>query len=145
MKTVSVEVFDDGDDDGEETMLLRLTNTQGSTLGDGEAVGTIENADAMSRAWLARFGRTAWEQTLDAVEQRLGSAATRAAVAGRERRAADRAPELGYRRPGAVLRGPNVRGVNSCRLVMLALLPVARITNRPSRSARTSDSWYAFR
>ena len=39
----------------------------------------------------------------------------------------------------------NVRGVNSSRLVMLALLPVARITNRPSRSARTSDSWFAFR
>ena len=37
-----------------------------------------------------------------------------------------------------------MRGVNSFRLVMLALLPVARITNRPSRSARTSDSWYAF-
>ena len=27
-------------------------------------------------------------------------------------------------------------------VVMLALLPVAQITNRPSRSARTSESWY---
>ena len=94
-KTVAVPVLDDAHDEGEETLTLTLSNPSGALIADGEATGTIVNDDRMPRAWLARFGRTAWEHTLDAVERRLdgaGNAATRAAVAGREMRAATADP-----------------------------------------------------
>ena len=70
-KTVSVPVLDDAHDDGGETMTFTLSNAQGATIDDGEATGTIDNTDAMPKAWLARFGRTVASQVLDAVESRL--------------------------------------------------------------------------
>ena len=70
-KTVSVPVLDDAHDDGGETMTFTLSNAQGATIDDGEATGTIDNTDAMPKAWLARFGRTVASQVLDAVEGRL--------------------------------------------------------------------------
>ena len=45
-------------------------------LGDATAKGTIENSDAMPRAWIARFGRTVAEQVLDAVQSRMSAART---------------------------------------------------------------------
>ena len=86
-KTVAVAVLADAHDDGGETLTLALSNASGATISDAEATGTITNDDPMPKAWTARFGRTAWEHTLAAVEQRLRSArtpATRAAVAGHE-------------------------------------------------------------
>ena len=71
-KTVSVPVLDDGRDEGEETLTLRLTNAQGATIADGEAVGTIANSDPVQRMWLSRFGRTVGSQVVDAVAERLG-------------------------------------------------------------------------
>ena len=85
--TIDVTVLDDAHDEGEETFALRLSNAAGAELAGAEATGTIVNSDPMPRAWLGRFGRTAWEHTLDAVDQRLRSAripTARAAVAGRE-------------------------------------------------------------
>ena len=85
--TIEVTVLDDAHDEGEETFALRLSGAAGAELADAEATGTIANNDPMPRAWLGRFGRTAWEHTLGAVDQRLRSARTpvaRAAVAGRE-------------------------------------------------------------
>ena len=75
-KTVSVPVLDDGHDEGEETFLLTLSNPTGGNawLKDATAVGTIENSDAMPRAWLARFGRTVAEQVIEAVEGRFSAA-----------------------------------------------------------------------
>ena len=70
-KTVRVDVLDDSHDEGEETMRFRLSNANGAVIGDGEATGTIENSDAMPKAWLARFGRTVAEQVVDAAEVRL--------------------------------------------------------------------------
>ena len=70
-KTVSVAVLDDSHDEGSETMTLTLSNASGARIEDGEATGTIENSDAMPKAWLARFGRTVASQVLDAVEGRL--------------------------------------------------------------------------
>ena len=77
-KTVSVPVLDDGHDEGEETFLLTLSNPTGGNawLKDATAVGTIENTDAMPRAWLARFGRTVAEQVIDAVEGRFSASRT---------------------------------------------------------------------
>ena len=95
-RSIEVTVLDDAHDEGEETFALRLSNAAGAELADAEATGTIANSDPMPKAWLGRFGRTAWEHTLDAVDQRLRSAripAARAAVAGREVAAADTDPD----------------------------------------------------
>ena len=97
-QTIEVTVLDDAHDEGEETFTLRLSNAVGAELADAEATGTIANSDPMPRAWLGRFGRTAWEHTLDAVDQRLRSArtpATRTVVAGREMTAAGADPGAG--------------------------------------------------
>ena len=94
-QTIEVTVLDDAHDEGEETFTLRLSDAVGAELADAEATGTISNSDPMPRAWLGRFGRTAWEHTLDAIDQRLRSArtpATRAAVAGSEMTAAGADP-----------------------------------------------------
>ena len=95
---VAVSVLDDAHDEGEETFTLHLSNAVGAELADAEATGKIANSDPMPRAWLGRFGRTAWEHTLAAVDQRLRSArtpATRAAVTGREMTAAGADPGVG--------------------------------------------------
>ena len=57
-KTVEVALLDDAVDDGGETFRLLLSNPTGAVIADGEATGTIENADPMPSAWLVRFGRT---------------------------------------------------------------------------------------
>ena len=74
-KTVAVPVLQDGHDEGEETLTLTLSNPRGGNawLSDATAVGTIENSDAMPRAWLARFGRTVAEQVIEAVDGRFGT------------------------------------------------------------------------
>ena len=76
--TVSVLVYQDGHDEGEETFTLTLSNPQGGNawLADATATGTIENSDAMPRAWLARFGRTVAEQMVDAVDARFAAGRT---------------------------------------------------------------------
>ena len=72
-KTVSVPVLDDAHDDGGETFALTLSNVSGGNawLEDASATGTIENADAMPRAWIARFGRTVADQVIEAVQSRM--------------------------------------------------------------------------
>ena len=69
--TVEVAVMDDAHDEGSETLTFTLSNPSGAVIDDGEATGTITNADAMPKAWIARFGRTVAEQVLDAVAGRL--------------------------------------------------------------------------
>ena len=89
-RTVRVPVLDDVVDEGEETLVLRLTKASGARIADGEAVGTIENADPLPAAWLARFGRTAAGQVLAAVGERLrGGGQPQATVAGRRLQGAD--------------------------------------------------------
>ena len=72
-KTISVAVLDDAHDEGEETFSLRLSNASGANLGDGEATGTIENADLMPAALLARFGRATAEQVVTHIEERMAA------------------------------------------------------------------------
>ena len=94
-QAIEVTVLDDAHDEGEETFALRLSNAVGAEIEDAEATGTIVNSDPMPRAWLGRFGRTAWEHTLDAVDRRLRSAgnpATRTVIAGQEMTAAGADP-----------------------------------------------------
>ena len=79
-KTIAVPVLDDANDEGEETMTLRLSNASGANIADGEATGTITNSDPIQKMWLARFGRTVGSQVVDAVAERLGSPLTSAQV-----------------------------------------------------------------
>ena len=82
-KTVSVAVLDDSHDEGTETLTLTLTNPSGAYLADAVATGTIENTDAMPRAWMVRFGRTVGTQVVDALTQRLdGAGGSHVTVAG---------------------------------------------------------------
>ena len=105
-KTVRVAVLDDAHDEGEEKMGLVLYRASGAIRDDYVAVGTIENADPLPAAWLARFGRTAAGQVLAAVGERLrGGGQTQATVAGRRLQAADAAAvaaaQTGYERAWA--------------------------------------------
>ena len=76
-ETVSVPVVADDHDEGEETLILTLSNpTGGAWLKDATAIGTIENTGPMPRAWLARFGRTVASQVIDAVEGRFSASRT---------------------------------------------------------------------
>ncbi|MDE0333756.1 MAG: hypothetical protein OXI64_02265 [Defluviicoccus sp.] len=73
-KTVSVPVFDDGHDEGDERLTLTLSNPRPSSrvrLDDATAEGVIANADPVPRAWIGRFGRTVADQVLDAVDARM--------------------------------------------------------------------------
>ena len=86
-KTVNVPILDDSHDEGKETFTLRLSNASGARIGDGEATGTIENADLMPAALLARFGRATAEQVVEQVEERMAApreGGFRARLAGRE-------------------------------------------------------------
>ena len=82
-KTASVAVLDDSHDEGSETMQLTLSNASGARIADGEAMGTINNTDAMPRAWMVRFGRTVGSQVVDALSARLdGTSSSHVTVAG---------------------------------------------------------------
>ena len=64
-------VLDDSHNDGEET--LTLSNASSGVLSDATATGTIENHDAMPRALIARFGRTAAVHIVEQVEERVNA------------------------------------------------------------------------
>ena len=86
-KTIEVTVLDDAHDEGEETFTLALSNASGAWLEDAEATGTIENADLMPAALLARFGRATAEQVVEHVAERMAAPRERgfrARFAGRE-------------------------------------------------------------
>ena len=74
-KTVSVPVLDDAHDEGNEKMLLVLDRAEGVIREDYLGIGTIENTDPMPKAWLARFGRTASDHAVAAIEGRWRSGA----------------------------------------------------------------------
>ena len=82
-QSIAVTVLDDARDEGAESFTLRLRKPVGATLADATATGTIENDDALPRAWLARFGRTAAGHVLAAVGERLdGATGSQATIAG---------------------------------------------------------------
>ena len=74
-QTVSVTVLDDVLDDDGETVTLTLSTASAPTrITRDTATGTIENADPLPQAWLARFGRTVGTHVVDAVGERLRGA-----------------------------------------------------------------------
>ena len=72
-KTIEVAVLDDAHDEGEETFTLALSNASGAWLEGAEATGTIENANLMPAALLARLGRATAEQVVDHVAERMAA------------------------------------------------------------------------
>ena len=72
-KTINVKVLDDAHDEGEETFTLTLSDPTRARLSDAEATGTIENADLMPAALLARFGRATAEQVVEHIEERMAA------------------------------------------------------------------------
>ena len=109
-KSVHVAVVDDNHNDGNETMELVLSNAVGATIEDGTGTGTINNADPMPEAWLARFGRTVAEQVLDGVAGRL-----EARRRGKQGGDAGGPTARPLRRGGACRRGDVRRGRASVR------------------------------
>ena len=86
-KTVEIAVLDDARDEGGETFVLALSNASGARLEDAEATGTIENADLVPAALLARFGRASAEHVVEHVAERMAKPREpgfRARFAGRE-------------------------------------------------------------
>ena len=92
-KTIEVAILDDVHDEGEETFTVRLRDASPAYVAAGGritrpmATATIANADAMPRAWIARFGRTVAEQVIEAVESRMRApreAGAEASLAGRQ-------------------------------------------------------------
>ncbi len=79
-KTVSVPILNDALNEGRETFTLTLTNASGARIDDGEATGTIENADPLQTMWLSRFGRTVADHVAGAVSDRLANPMTGAQV-----------------------------------------------------------------
>ena len=82
-------MLDDTHDEGEETFVLALSNASGAWLEDAEATGTIENADLMPAALLARFGLATALHVMEQVEARLEASRAsgfRGRFAGRELR-----------------------------------------------------------
>ena len=118
-KKIRVGVLDDSHDEGEETLMLRLSNASSGRVTDGKATGTIENTDPLPRALLARFGRTAAVQVVEQVEARLEASREpgfRGRVAGRElRRGMERDIALGLirRLGGAAGVGRGVAGAGA--------------------------------
>ena len=117
-QTIEVGVLDDAHDEGEETLTLALSNASSGRLTDGEATGTIENADPLPRALLARFGRAAAVHVVEHVEERLAAPRApgfRGRFAGRElRRGMERDIALNFLRQlgGAAGAGPMGAGVH---------------------------------
>ena len=88
-KTIAVDVLDDAHDESEETFVLALSNVSGARLEDAEATGTIENADVLPAALLARFGRASAQHVVEHVEARMAQPREpgfRARFAGRDLR-----------------------------------------------------------
>ena len=71
--SIEVTVLDDEHNDDEETLTLTLSNASSGVLTDATATGTIENHDAMPRALIARFGRTAAVHIVEQVEARVNA------------------------------------------------------------------------
>ncbi len=70
-------IYNDSHDEDPETFEMVLFDaSDGVSIADGVAVGTIVNDDPMPAAWLARFGRTAAEQALDGIAGRIAASRT---------------------------------------------------------------------
>ena len=58
-------VIDDEHNEGSETFTVTLSDASSGDLTDSSATGTITNQDALPKALIARFGRTAAVHIVD--------------------------------------------------------------------------------
>ena len=71
--SIRVAVLDDLLPEEKETFTVTLSNPANAVLEVGSATGTITDDDeAVTRAWLSRFGRTVASQVVDGISDRLG-------------------------------------------------------------------------
>ena len=74
---IAAYIYNDSHDEDPETFEMVLFDaSDGVSIADGVAVGTITNSDPMPAAWLARFGRTVAEQALDGIAGRIAAPRT---------------------------------------------------------------------
>ena len=71
--TIEVAVLDDEHNEGSETFTVTLSNASSGSLTDSSATGTITNHDALPKALIARFGRTAAVHIVEQVEERVNA------------------------------------------------------------------------
>ena len=71
--TIEVAVLDDEHNEGSEAFTLTLSNASSGNLTDASATGTINNHDALPKALIARFGRTAAVHIVEQVEERVNA------------------------------------------------------------------------
>ena len=71
--SIEVGVIDDEHNEGSETFTLTLSNASSGDLTDASATGTITNHDAVPKALIARFGRTAAVHIVEQVEERVNA------------------------------------------------------------------------
>ena len=71
--SIEVGVIDDEHNEGSETVTLTLSNASSGNLTDASATGTITNHDALPKALIARFGRTAAVHIVEQVEERVNA------------------------------------------------------------------------
>ena len=71
--TIEVAVIDDEHNEGSEAFTLTLSNASSGDLTNASATGTITNHDALPKALIARFGRTAAVHIVDQVEERVNA------------------------------------------------------------------------
>ena len=79
-KRITLTVRGDNEQEDDETVEITLSAPTGATLarGQSKATGTITDDDVLqtvAKDWLARFGRTAAETTLDAIARRMNDGA----------------------------------------------------------------------
>ena len=70
---IDVAVIDDEHNEGSETFTLTLSNASSGALTDATATGTITNHNAVPKALIARFGRTAAVHIVEQVEERVNA------------------------------------------------------------------------
>ena len=70
---IDIAVIDDEHNEGSETFTLTLSNASSGDLTDASATGTITNHDALPKALIARFGRTAAVHIVEQVEERVNA------------------------------------------------------------------------
>ena len=71
--TIKVTVLDDEHNEGSETFTVTLSDASSGQITDATATGTITNHDALPKALIARFGRTAAVHIVEQVEERVNA------------------------------------------------------------------------
>ena len=94
--TIEVTVLDDILPEEDETFTVALSNPANAVLEVGGATGTITDDDeAVTLAWLSRFGRTVASQVVEGVAERLAGSYARRSLANTAGKAAAQAQNGG--------------------------------------------------